>query len=175
MPSAVFTEIFVNRHKTSITGGSGIYPIRNEDVRFTFGFSMPVGRPDQLLPIVGEHRKSVESLVKGDLLKSGTVAVDQEQIGIGTARIGVINIGSENNLAAVWMEIRRKICGAVLCELSLVAAVRPHNHDFKFGRHDKIFREQILVLSNFFGCFWPAGTPDNPLAILGMPRPSVVT
>src|SRR5215471_17219716 len=144
MPAAVFTEIFVNRHKTSITGGSGIHPIRNEDVRFTFRFPMPVGSPDQLLPIIGEHRKSVEPFVKRDLLKSGTVAVDQEKVEIGTARIWIINIGSENNLPAIWMEIRRKICCTIVCELSLVAAVRPHDHDSSLVGMTRFFANRFL-------------------------------
>jgi len=63
--------------KTSVVGRTGIHPVGDENICFTFRLSMTVGSPDQLLSIAREHRKSIETFIEGDLLKPCAVPIDQ--------------------------------------------------------------------------------------------------
>src|SRR5437773_17214 len=127
-----------------------------------------------MLRIVRKHWKTVEAFVERDLLQARSIAIDEVEIKIRAARIRIVHIRSEDDLLSVRMKVGREIRGAVRRELAFVAAVGPHHHDLEFYRHDEVFREQLFILSNFFGRLWPARAPDDPLAVLGMPCPAVV-
>ena len=72
------------------------------------------------------------------------------------------------------MKIRREIGRAVIGNLPLVTAVGAHHHQFEFYRHDQMFGKKLFITRNFLRRFWPAGTPDNPLAVLRVPCAAVV-
>src|SRR5437016_14254326 len=117
-----------------------------------------------MLRIVRKHWKTVEAFVERDLLQACSIAVDEVEIEIRAAWIRIVHIRSEDDLLSVRMKVRREIRGAVRCDLAFVAAVGPHDHDLKFYRHDEVLREQLFILSNFFGRLRPARTPDDQLA-----------
>src|SRR5437870_8553816 len=135
---------------------------------------MPIRSPNQLFAILSEHREPIEAFIERDLLKSCAVAVHKIQIKIGAPRVRVIHIRSENDLPAIWVKIRGKVCSAIMSKLFLIAAVGAHEHDFHFCRHYQIFCEEIFILRNLFWSLWTAGTPNDPLAILGMPGAAVI-
>jgi hypothetical protein len=127
---------------------------------------MPVGSPDQVLSVIRKHRKSVESFVERDLLKSATIAINEVQIKIRTSRIRIVHVRRKDDLAAVRMKIWREVRRTIVGELSFIAAVGTHEHDFELRRHNEILCKQILILSDFFRRFRPACTPHDILAVL---------
>ena len=62
-------------------------PIGDENVGFARRRGVPVGFPDYLPAVGGEHRKTVKSFVESDLLQAGAVAINQKEIEIAAAWI----------------------------------------------------------------------------------------
>src|SRR2546426_12840452 len=112
-----------------------------------------------MLRIIGKHGKAIETFVERDLLQPGSITINEEQVEVGTPRIRIVYIRSEDDLLAIRMEIGREICSAILSKLPLVAAIGSHDIDFKFYRHDKNLGEKVPIFVNFLWCLWSAWPP----------------
>src|SRR3954467_2020066 len=69
-----------------------IRPVRDEDIDIAFFGTVPAGSPDKFLPVIVEHRERVESVIEGDLLKSGAISIDEIQIEIRNALSFIVHV-----------------------------------------------------------------------------------
>lgn len=147
-----------------------VHPLSNEDVRVSVAAVEAVGGEYEVLAVVAEHREGVESIVKGQLLQTGTVDVDEVKVELAAALVLVV--GGEDDLLAGRMPVGRPVCLANVRDLLLVAAVGIGDEDLQVaGLHEALF-QQVLVGFRLLA-LWTGSTPDD-LAAIGREKGAAV-
>ncbi len=101
---------------------------------------------------------------------STLISVEIEAAGVLLVR----HVRSKNDALAVGEKIGREIRGAVMRNLSLVAAVGIHHPDFQIARTNQAAGEQVLVVGDRLGRFGLFRAVHDFLAVVGKPRAAVV-
>jgi len=95
-----------------------------------------VRRPYQLFAIGRKHRESVEIAFGGNLLKTGSVGVDQKQMEI--ISFGGLVIARKNDFFTIGRKKRSPVGFSQVGDLAEVAAICITNADLHIGRHYQV-------------------------------------
>ena len=105
---------------------------------------MPVGGPDQLLPVGAEHREAVEVGIPGHLLEPGAVGVDQEQVEVTAPRIEVVR--REDDSPSVGVKERREVGAAKRRDFPRMLSVGIGYPELELGGPDQPLTEELAVV-----------------------------
>lgn len=145
--------------------------ISNEQIGFPLLGGVAIAGKNQPLAIAGEHRESIERSVGGDALQVASILADQIEIEVPSFGIG--HVAGEDDMLAIGMPERSKVCRAVVGNLAHFAAIGVHHHQLHLGWPHQPFFQQCLVLSQLFP-FRSAGAEDDFFPVPGVECPAIV-
>src|SRR6185369_9993323 len=119
-----------------------------------------------------ELGKRRELLVVGDLLESGAVGVNQEQI--EETRIALILVRRKQDLAVVGRKRRREARAAEICDLFGARAVGIGDKQLHLHGRGQIFFQQLAILGGLLCGIWMIGAPHHLAAVVGKHGAAIV-
>src|SRR5579872_2893676 len=123
------------------------FPVRDEQVGFVRLLAVPIGCPDELLPIRTERREAVKLVTVRDALQTTPIEADLVDLELSALRIGPVR--GEHEALAIRRPARREACdvlAAVVRDAATVRSIGVHNIEVqRRGPDEVLFQERLVV------------------------------